>query len=158
MSNSWKDIENHWIQLRDQPLFSLSTPCILIDKDGDLFEINLWGLTGHIEMPSTMSNSQIIEYLETAMQIGVEATKVKMLDTHQSNIQSFFEELDLIKKQARNDTLGHIDDILYAINVASNGFNATPRKMLIVQMGECRADLLLVSPPSNDGRRMDSSQ
>ena len=91
MSNSWKDIENHWIQLRDQPLFSLSTPCILIDKDGDLFEINLWGLTGHIEMPSTMSNSQIVEYLETAMEIGVEATKVKMLDTHQSNILSFFE-------------------------------------------------------------------
>ena len=80
------------------------------------------------------------------------------LDIDQSNILRGLEELDLSKQQARNDTLGHIDDSRYAVNVASNGFNATPRKMLIVQMCECRSDLLLVSPPSNDGRRMDSSQ
>ena len=38
MPNSWNDIENHWIQLRDQSLLTLDTPCIVINKDGDLFE------------------------------------------------------------------------------------------------------------------------
>ena len=54
--------------------------------------------------------------------------------------------------------MGDIDDLLNAIKIASNGFNTSPRKMLIVQMGEYRADLLLVSPPSNDGRKMEKTQ
>lgn len=158
MSNNWKDIENHWIQLRDQSMFSLSTPCILINKDGDLFEITLWGLTNHIEIPLAMSKQQLFVYLETALEIGAEATKVKMLDARQGNVQKFLDELDFIKNESRNDTLGHIDDILYAINIAVNGFSSTPRKMLVVQMGEYRADLLLVSPPSNVGRKVDGFQ
>ena len=60
----------------------------------------------------------------------------------------------MIKQLSRNDTLGDIDDILHAMEVAYKGFIADPRKMLIVQMGEYRADLLLVSPPSTDGRTM----
>ena len=157
MSNSWKDIENHWIQLRDQSTFSLRTPCILINKDGDLFEITLWGLTQHIDIPIAMSKQQLFEYLETAMEIGAEATKVKML-AHQSITKKFLDELDTIKKQSQNETLGHIDDILYAIDVALKGFSATPKKMLVVQMGEYRADLLLASPPSNAGRKVNKSQ
>ncbi len=50
-------------------------------------------------------------------------------------------------------TLGSIDDVLNAYQIARNGFIVFPRKMLIIQLGEYRADLLLVSPPSNDGRR-----
>lgn len=157
MSNGWKDIENHWIQLRDQSIFSLHTPCILINKDGDLFEITLWGLTQHIDIPIAMSKQQLFEYLETAMEIGAEATKVKML-AHQSITKKFLDELDTIKKQSQNETLGHIDDILYAIDIALKGFSAAPKKMLVVQMGEYRADLLLASPPSNDGRNVGKSQ
>ena len=158
MSNSWKDIENHWIELRDQSIFSLSTPCILINKDGDLFEITLWKLTEHIDIPLTMSKELLFEYLETSMAMGSEPAKLKILDNHQGDTQKFIDELDLIKKQSRNDTLGHIDDILDAITIALNGFSSTPRKMLVVQMGEYRADLLLVSPPSNDGRMADGSK
>ena len=158
MSNSWNDIENHWIQLRDQSIFSLSTPCILINKDGDLFEITLWGLTKHIDIPLSISKEELFGYLETAMEIGAEATKQKMLESCHSNSQKFLEELELMKQHSKNDTLGHIDDILYAIDIAINGYRATPRKMLVVQMGEYRADLLLVSPPSNDGRMVDGSE
>ena len=41
MSCSWKEIENHWILLRDHSIFNLSAPCIVINKDGDLFENTL---------------------------------------------------------------------------------------------------------------------
>ena len=158
MSKSWNDIEKHWIRLRDQSSFVLETPCILIDKDGDLFETTLFDLIDYIDVPSTMSRQLMKDYLQNAVGFGVEAARSKMMDTYISNSQKFFEELDLIKQLSRNDTLGDIDDILHAMNVAKNGFNTVPRKMLIVQMGENRADLLLVSPPSNDGRKMVATQ
>ena len=155
MSKSWNDIENHWIRLRDQSsFFVLETPCILIDKDGDLFETTLFDLIDFIDVPSTLSRQLLKDYLQNAVQFGVETTRSKMMDTNKSNSQKFFEELALIKQLSRNDTLGDIDDILHAMDVAYKGFIAAPRKMLIVQMGEYRADLLLVSPPSNDGRKM----
>ena len=62
------------------------------------------------------------------------------------------ETMDILK----NPVL-EIKRVLNAINIASNGFNTSPRKMLIVQMGEYRADLLLVSPPSNDGRKVEKT-
>ena len=158
MSKSWNDIENHWIRLRDQSSFVLETPCILIDKDGDLFETTIFDLIDYIDVPSTMSRQLLKDYLQNAVGFGVEAARSKMMDTYISNSQKFFEELDLIKQLSRNDTLGDIDDILHEMNVAKNGFNTAPRKMLIVQMGENRADLLLVSPPSNDGRKMVATQ
>ena len=154
MSNSWNDIENHWIRLRDQSSFVLETPCILIDKDGDLFETTLFDLIDFIDVPSTLSRQLLKDYLQNAVQFGVKTTRSKMMDTNKSNSQKFFEDLALIKQLSRNDTLGDIDDILHAMDVAYKGFIAAPRKMLIVQMGEYRADLLLVSPPSNDGRKM----
>ena len=158
MSKSWNDIENHWIRLRDQSSFVLETPCILIDKDGDLFETTLFDLIDYIDVPSTMSRQLLKDYLQNAVEFGVQAARSKMMDTYISNNQKFFDDLDLIKQLSRNDTLGDIDDILHAMNVAKNGFNTAPRKMLIVQMGENRADLLLVSPPSNDGRKMGATQ
>ena len=158
MSKSWNDIENHWIRLRDQSSFVLETPCILIDKDGDLFETTVFDLIEYIDLPSTMSRQLLKEYLQNAVEFGVDIARSKMMDTYKSNSQKFFEELALIKQLSRNDTLGDIDDILHAMEVANKGFIAAPRKMLIIQMGEYRADLLLVSPPSNDGRKIVATQ
>ena len=158
MSNSWSDIEHHWIQLRDQSVFTLDTSCVLINKDGDLFETTLWGLISHIDIPLEMSRQQLKEYLINAMEIGADAARIEMLQQDQINSIKFFDQLALIRKLSRNDTLGDIDDLINAINIASNGFHTSPRKMLIIQMGEFRADLLLVSPPSNDGRKASKIQ
>ncbi len=79
--------------------------------------------------------------------------KQKILDDSQSIGQEFFNQLKLVNDLARNTTLGTIDDVLHAIKLAENGFSTLPRKMLIIQLGEYRADLLLVSPPSNAGRK-----
>ena len=154
MSKSWNDIENHWIRLRDQPTFILETPCILIDKDGDLFETTLFELTDHIDLPPTMSKQLLKDYLQMAVESGTEVARSKMIDIYKSNGQKLFEEIALIKQLSRNDTLANMDDILHAIDIANKGFTAVPRKMLIIQMGEHRADLLLVSPPSNNGRKV----
>ena len=157
MPNSWSGIENHWIHLRDQSLFTLDTPCIVINKDGDLFETTLWGLTSHIDIPLEMSKQQLKEYLVNAIEIGADAARMQMIQRDQINSKTFFNQLSLIRQLSQNNTMGDINDLLNAINIASNGFNTSPRKMLIVQMGEYRADLLLVSPPSNDGRKVEKS-
>ncbi len=158
MPNSWSGIENHWIQLRDQSLFTLDTPCITINKDGDLFETTLWGLTSHIDIPLEIPKQQLKEYLVNAIEIGADAAKMQMIQRDQINSKTFFNQLSLIRQLSQNDTMGDIDVLLNAINIARNGFITSPRKMLIVQMGEYRADLLLVSPPSNDGRKMEKTQ
>ena len=157
MSKSWNDIENHWIQLRDQSLLTLDTPCIVINKDGDLLETSLWGLTSHIDIPLEMSKQQLKEYLVNAIEIGADAARMQMIQRDQINSKTFFNQFSLIRQLSQNDTMGDINDLLNAINIASNGFNTSPRKMLIVQMGEYRADLLLVSPPSNDGRKVEKT-
>ena len=158
MSNSWNDIENHWIQLRDQLLLTLDTPCIVINKDGDLFETSLWGLTSHIDIPLEMSKHLLKEYLVLAIEIGVDAARIQMIQKDHVNSKNFFDQLSLIQQLSQNDTLGDVDDLFNAIKIAKDGFNASPRKMLIVQMGMYRADLLLVSPPSNDGRQVDKTE
>ena len=153
MAHSWNEIENHWIRLRDHLLFDLSVPCIIINKDGDLFESSLEKISNYIDIPSTVPDEQLFLYLSTALEIGSEAANKKIAEEDKLKGKEFFKQLQIIKSKARNITLGSIDDVLNAIQIARNGFIAFPRKMLIIQLGEYRADLLLVSPPSNDGRR-----
>ena len=152
MTQSWNEIENHWIQLRDKSVFDLSIPCIIIDKDGDLFENTLKDLVSYIDIPTTLSRDLLFNYLSFTIQMGSEAAKQNIFDYGQSTGQQFFSQLKLINDLARNKTLGTVDDILNAIQLAKKGFSKLPRKMLVIQLGEYRADLLLVSPPSNDGR------
>ena len=153
MSHSWTEIENHWIRLRDHSHFDLKVPCIVINKDGDLFENSLENILNYIDIPSTISGEQLFLYLSTALEIGTDAANKKIVDEDQLIGQMFLKQLQMIKDKARNMTLGSIDDVLNAYQIARNGFVVFPRKMLIIQLGEYRADLLLVSPPSNDGRR-----
>ena len=153
MAHSWNEIENHWIRLRDHSLFDLSVPCIIINKDGDLFESSLEKISNYIDIPSTVPDEQLFLYLSTALEIGTEAANKKIAEEDKLKGKEFFKQLQIIKSKARNITLGSIDDVLNAIQIARNGFIAFPRKMLIIQLGDYRADLLLVSPPSNDGRR-----
>ena len=152
MAHSWNEIENHWIRLRDHSLFDLSVPCIIINKDGDLFESSLEKISNYIDIPSTVPDEQLFLYLSTALEIGTEAANKKIAEEDKLKGKEFFKQLQIIKSKARNITLGSIDDVLNAIQIARNGFIAFPRKMLIIQLGDYRADLLLVSPPSNDGR------
>ena len=153
MAHSWNEIENHWIRLRDHLLFDLSVPCIIINKDGDLFESSLEKISNYIDIPSTVPDEQLFLYLSTALEIGTEAANIKIAEEDKLKGKEFFKQLQIIKSKARNITLGSIDDVLNAIQIARNGFIAFPRKMLIIQLGDYRADILLVSPPSNDGRR-----
>ena len=151
MSGRWKEIKDHWSHLRDQSMFSLNVPCIVINKDGDLFENSLYDLVNYIDLPESIPQMQIFMYLELALEMGPELAKQQLISDSQFNAKDFFVQLNNIEKAALNVSLGSIKDLLEAIKIANTGFLANPRKMLVIQLGEYRADFLLVSPPSMDG-------
>ena len=152
MSGSWKDIEQHWIKLRDQSSFDLNIPCVAINKDGDLYETTLWGLTNHIDIPLMLSKQLLFNYLELVITRGEEAAQTEMKQLSAIEVQTFFDELQKFNNRSHSEKFCTVNDVIKAIDIAQDGYNKNPRKMLIVQLGELRADLLLASPPSNDGR------
>lgn len=152
MSGSWKDIEQHWIKLRDQSSFDLNVPCVAINKDGDLHETTLWGLTNHIDIPLMLSKQLLFNYMELVITRGEEAAQTELQQLSAIDVVTFFDELQKFNNRSNSEKFCTVNDVIKAIDIAQAGYNKNPRKMLIVQLGELRADLLLASPPSNDGR------
>ncbi len=152
MSGSWKDIEQHWIKLRNQSSFDLNVPCVAINKDGDLYETTLWGLTNHIDIPLMLSKQLLFKYMDLVITRGEEAAKTEMQQLSAIESLTFFDELEKLNNRSYSEKFCTVNDVIKAIDIAQTGYNKNPRKMLIVQLGELRADLLLASPPSNDGR------
>lgn len=152
MSGSWKDIEKHWIKLRDQSSFDLNVPCVVINKDGDLYETTLWGLTNHIDIPLMLSKQFLFDYMELVITRGVEAAKTEMQQLSSIDELAFIDELNKFNNHSHSEKFCTVNDVIKAIDIAQAGYNKNPRKMLIAQLGELKADLLLASPPSNDGR------
>lgn len=129
--------------------FDLSAPCIVINQDGDLFETSLSGLSSHMKVSAALSSPQMQRYAELASEIGAEEAMNKMLEKMDGEAETFCELWAESKKDIANETMGTVDDVVKAISIAKEGFNAYPRKMLVMQMGETRATLLLVSPPKD---------
>lgn len=152
MSGSWKNIEQHWIKLRDQSSFNLNVPCVAINKDGDLYETTLWGLTNHIDIPLMLSKKLLFNYMELVITRGGEAAQAEMQQLSDTEVFTFFIELQKCNNRFYSEKFCTVNDVIKAIDIAQAGYNKNPRKMLIVQLGELKADLLLASPPSNEGR------
>ena len=152
MSGSWKNIEQHWIKLRDQSSFNLNVPCVAINKDGDLYETTLWGLTNHIDIPLMLSKKLLFNYMELVITRGGEAAQAEMQQLSDTEVFTFFSELQKCNNRFYSEKFCTVNDVIRAIDIAQAGYNKNPRKMLIVQLGELKADLLLASPPSNEGR------
>ena len=146
--NRWAEIESHYTRLTNRTAFDLSAPCVVIDKDGDLFETSLSGLSSHMKVSAALSSPQMQRYTELAAEMGAEDAMNKMLEKMDGEAETFCELWAESKKDIEKGTLGTVDDVVKAIKIAKEGFNDYPRKMLVMQMGETRATLLLVSPPT----------
>ena len=146
----WNEVETHYNRLKDRTAFGLNTECIVINKDGDLFETTLSGLSSHMKVSAALSSPQMRRYTELAAEIGAEDAMNKMLEKMDAEAETFCELWTESKKDIANETMGTVDDVVRMIGIAKEGFGRYPRKMLVVQLGETRADLLLVSPPPID--------
>ena len=144
--NQWKEVAPHYARLIKRTEFDLTAPCIFIAKDGDIFETCLSGLSAHMKVSAALSSPQIQQYMELASEIGAEDAMNKMINPMDGEAETFCELWNDGKKDIEKGTLGTVDDIVRAISIARKGFNGQPRKILVVQMAETRASLLLISP------------
>jgi hypothetical protein len=117
-----------------------------------LYETTLWGLTNHIDIPLILSKQLLFSYMELVIMRGEDAAQTEMQQLSAIDALTFFDELRKFNNSTHSEKFCTINDVIKAIDIAKAGYNKNPRKMLIVQLGELRADLLLASPPSNDGR------
>ena len=144
--NRWKEVAPHYTRLTKRTAFDLNIPCIVIDQDGDLFETCLSGLASHMKVSAALSSPQMQRYMQLSVELGAEDAMNKMLAPMDDEAETFCELWSEGRKDIEKGTKGTVDDVVRAISIAKEGFNGYPRKILVVQMAETRASLLLVSP------------
>jgi hypothetical protein len=84
--------------------------------------------------------------MQLSVEMGVEDAMNQMLAPMEGEAETFCELWSEGRKDIEKGTKGTVDDVVRAISIAKEGFNGYPRKILVVQMAETRASLLLVSP------------
>ena len=143
--NKWLEAEPTYRKLEKVAEFNLSLPCVVVTKEGDVMETVLSGLSNHLKPSSALSNPLMVDFFERAKEIGLTDAMNEILQTEEG--EEFAELWDQGQKDIANDTLGTMDDVTRAIETARDGFNSTPKKMLVIQIKETEAEVLLVSPP-----------
>ena len=148
MRIDFTEIERHYKSLRNMTTFNLSVPCVVIGGDDQPHETTLSGLANHLRVSSAMSNPLVKRYIGLANQVGAEKAMNTLLMDEEG------EEFALLWSEAKTDVeagcIATMDDLVAAIKCAKKGFNEATRRILVVQINEKDAEVLLVAPPSND--------
>ena len=148
MKKNWSEIENHYQRLKSREKFDLSIPCVVIDQNVEVMETTLSGLANHLRVSSAMSNPLVKRYIGLANQIGAErAMNTLLMDDDAEEFASLWTEA---KSDVEKGCIATMDDLVAAIKCAKKGFNEVTRRILVVQINEKDADVLLVGPPSDD--------
>ena len=142
--NKWLEAEPTYRKLEKVTEFNLSLPCVVVTKEGNVMETVLSGLSNHLKPSSALSHPLMSDFFERAKEIGLTEAMNEILQTEAG--EEFADLWDQGQKDIANDTLGTMDDLTKAIETARDGFNSTPKKMLVIQIGETKAEVLLVSP------------
>ena len=148
MKSNWSEIERHWERLRDRTGFDLSIPCVVITQEVEVMETTLSGLSNHLKVSAAMSSPQVKRYLELTNEIGaVNAMNSLLMD--EDGGEEFALQWSEAKKDLEAGAIASVDDLVAAVETAKNGFNACPRKIMLVQVNQRDCDILLVAPPND---------
>lgn len=141
---NWNQIKPHWHRLRDRTQFDLAAECVVMTKDGDAMETTLNGLSHHLNVSSAMSAPSIIRYVELAGEIGAERAMNTLLEELGDDAEEFCELWSEAKDDIANGAKATLDDVVRMVKTAKKGFDAYPRKILVVSCGEKGAEVWLV--------------
>lgn len=140
----WNEIKPTWDKLNQVEEFSLSLPCVVINEDGAVLETSLSNLSYHLRISSALAHPLMKAFIKRAMEVGAEEAANEQLSSEDA--EEFALLYDESKDDMDRDTLGTADDITKAVTAAKEGFNSTPRKILVIEVGSEEAQVLLVSP------------
>ena len=150
MKKNWSEIERHWQKLQAMIAFDLTAPCIVIDQRGELMETTLSNLTNHLRVSTALATPQMKGYMSLAKKVGPEKAMQAMLEAINQEAEEFLALYNEAKHDIARDCYATVDDLVDAINTARKGFNTNPKKILVIQMNNKDADILLVAPPTQE--------
>lgn len=140
--DKWEQVKPTYGKLIRTKEFSLLLPCVVIDLEGNVHETNLSALSSHLRISSAISHPLMKQFVELAEQIGAEAAMNEMLQ--RDDAEEFAMIYDESKQDVERGTLGTADDVARVIKVAQEGFESNPKKLIVIQQGEERGEVLLV--------------
>jgi hypothetical protein len=88
--------------------------------------------------------------MSLAKKIGPEKAMQEMLKAMDQETEEFVALYNEAKYDIARDCYATVDDLVDAINTARKGFKSNPRKILVIQMNNMDADILLVAPPTQE--------
>ena len=150
MKKNWSEIERHWQKLQGMIAFDLTAPCIVIDQRGELMETTLSNLTNHLRVSMALATPQMKRYISLAKKVGPKKAMQAMLEAIDQEAEEFLALYNEAKHDIARDCYATVDDLVDAINTARKGFNTNPKKILVIQMNNKDADILLVAPPTQE--------
>ena len=150
MKKNWSEIERHWLKLQGMIAFDLTVPCIVIDQRDELMETTLANLSNHLRVSTALATPQMKGYMSLAKKVGPEKAMQAMLEAMDQETEEFVALYNEATTDIARDCYATIDDLVDAINTARKGFNTNPKKILVIQMNNKYADILLVAPPMEE--------
>ena len=150
MKKNWSEIENHWNRLISHELFDMAIPCIVINPNCEVIEINISGLSNHLKVSMSMSSPLVKKYSQLSLQIGSEKAMKQMMMSHMNEVDEFCLMWDEAMKDVANGAMATMDDLVDAISTAKKGFFESSWRILVVQINEKDCDILLVGKPEFD--------
>ena len=88
--------------------------------------------------------------MSLAKKVGPEKAMQEMLKATDQETEEFVALYNEAKNDIARDCYATVDDLVDAINTARKGFNSNPKKILVIQMNNKDADILLVAPPTEE--------
>ena len=150
MKKNWSEIERHWQKLQGMIAFDLTAPCIVIDQRGELMETTLSNLTNHLRVSTALATPHMKRYMSLAKKVGPEKAMQAMLEAIDQEAEEFLALYNEAIHDIARDCYATVDDHVDAINTARKGFNTNPKTILVIQMNNKDADILLVAPPTQE--------
>jgi len=110
--------------------FSLQLPCALVE-DGTVFLTSVGGLRGYLPCSSALASEPIERFLTLRDAVGFDAAFEAM--TADDDVgEEFVEVWDRCQEDLNGEVVCTLNDVVAMIEQAKAGWQATPKRMLVV--------------------------
>ena len=117
-------------QLVKSDAFTLGTPCVVI-TDGTVKQVPLSGLQNHLQCSVALASEPIERFLRLKEAVGFDAAFEAMSADDEVGAE-FVAAWDQSQQDLAGGALSTLNDVVAMVEQARKGWEATPRKLLVV--------------------------